>query len=66
MAVWLRVASEIVTLLWVLDLATKGRLSEQARYRVDLFCAGRDRERRIKVAANHAIWRAIQIVEGVE
>jgi hypothetical protein len=61
---WTRVAAEIVTLIWVLDVATHGDLTNQIKYRVREWKLRRDTERQIQSGARHVLFEAVYIIDS--
>jgi hypothetical protein len=59
----INIIGSLAALYWMLDEASKGQVTEQVRYRYKRFKARHDKERSFRVAASHAIFEAMRIVE---
>jgi hypothetical protein len=64
MVVWLQIFSGVVAVLWMIDEATHGEMSEQAKYRWRRWRARHKQEQRVRLAAAHAVFEAMRIVDS--
>ena len=59
-----RIVSELVALVWLLDIASHGQLAYKAKYRWAQLRAKVEQEKQIRRAARHALFEATRIVES--
>lgn len=62
--IYLKIASELVALVYLIDLATGGSFSESIRWRFRQWKARLEAERQIRADANRAVFEALTIIEG--
>lgn len=60
---WVRIASELVAVVWMIDLATHGDFSRDVRYQWNSWKARRDWQKRFRLATQYMIFEAVRILE---
>ena len=60
---WVRIASEVVAVIWMIDIATHGEASRNLRYQWLHWKARQDWEKRFRIATKYVIFEAVRILE---